>query len=160
MTEVTLHRFGRADRDWLIDQHSAHYALEEGFDDTFGPMVARIVDDFLATHDPSCEKGWMAKQGEERLGCIFCVRVNDQTAKLRLFMVVPQARGMGLGRQLVETCMAFARSAGYLDMQLWTHQSQVAAGALYAKTGWTLVESRRAHSFGKENIEETWTVTL
>ena len=160
MEKVTLHRFGPADRDWLVEQHSAHYAKEEGFDESFGPMVAGIVDEFLATHDPACEQGWMAKKGAQRLGCIFCVRMNDQTAKLRLFLLVPEARGLGLGRRLIETCMGFARACGYQDMQLWTHQSQVAAGALYAKTGWTLVHSQPAHSFGKENIEETWTITL
>ena len=160
MTDITLERFGAADRDWLIDQHSAHYAAEEGFDDTFGPMVAGILDAFLAEHDPDVEQGWIAKQGATRLGCIFCVRVNAQTAKLRLFMVAPEARGQGLGRRLIETCMGFARARDYRDMKLWTHQSQTAAGALYAKTGWTLVESRPAHSFGKENIEETWTITL
>ena len=160
MDEVTLHRFGPADRDWLVEQHSAHYAKEEGFDESFGPMVAGIVDEFLATHDPACEQGWMAKKGALRLGCIFCVRLNDETAKLRLFLLVPEVRGLGLGRRLIETCMGFARSCGYQDMQLWTHQSQVAAGALYAKTGWRLVHSQPAHSFGKENIEETWAITL
>jgi len=160
MTQIELRRFDTSDRDWLIDQHSDHYAREEGFDESFGPMVAGIVDDFLANCDPQVEQGWMAVQGETRLGCIFCVRVSGQTAKLRLFMLVPEARGQGLGRRLLETCMGFARQQGYRDMQLWTHESQKAAGALYAKAGWTLIKSTPAFSFGKKNIEETWVVTL
>ena len=160
MAKIELRRFDHSDRDWLIDQHSAHYAREEGFDDTFGPMVAGIVDAFLSDHDPSCEQGWMAHRDGQRLGNVFCVRLDDQTAKLRLFLLVPEARGMGLGKQLLETCMQFARDAGYTKMQLWTHESQRAAGALYAKAGWRMIESNPAFSFGKENIEQTWVVTL
>ncbi len=160
MKQVEIRRFDAADRDWLVDQHSGLYAREEGFDDSFGPLVAGIVDDFLAHHDPTCERGWMAHHEGQRLGNIFCVRVNAQTAKLRLFLLVPEARGLGLGRRMLDTCMEFARDKGYRDMELWTHESQTAAGALYAKAGWQMVQSRPAFSFGKENIEQTWVVTL
>ena len=160
MTEIGLRRFDAADRDWLIEQHSVHYAREEGFDESFGPLVSGILDDFLAKHDPSCERGWIAQDGDQRLGSIFCVRLDAQTAKLRLFFLAPPARGRGLGRRMLEACMSFARDQGYLKMQLWTHESHQAAGALYAKAGWTLVESNPAHSFGKVNIEQTWTITL
>ncbi|MGB3243838.1 MAG: GNAT family N-acetyltransferase [Sulfitobacter sp.] len=160
MNDIEIRRFGVADRDWLIEQHRFHYAREEGFDDSFGALVEQIVDDFLAHHDSLREAGWIAWQGDQRLGSIFCVRLEDDIAKLRLFLLMPQARGQGLGRQLLDTCMGFARDQGYQHMQLWTHESHRAAGALYARAGWSLVDSKPVHSFGKPNVEQTWTITL
>lgn len=160
MKRVDIRRFEAADRDWLIEQHKLHYAREEGFDGSFGVLVAEIVDAFLAAHDPARERGWIAWQGDQRLGSIFCVRLEAETAKLRLFLLTPQARGQGLGRKMLDTCMDFARGHGYQRMQLWTHESHRAAGALYARAGWTLIETKPVHSFGKPNVEQTWTITL
>ena len=160
MDPIEIRRFDAADRDWLIEQHEVHYAAAEGFDATFGVLVTQIVDAFLADHDASCEAGWIAWQSGQRLGSIFCVRLDEATAKLRLFLLTPEARGQGLGKRMLATCMGFARDCGYSNMQLWTHESHRAAGALYAKTGWTLVGEKPVVSFGQQNVEQTWTITL
>lgn len=160
MDDVEIRKIKVADRDWLVEQHEVHYARDEGFDATFGVLVAQIVDAFLEDHDDTCEAGWIAWQDGQRLGSIFCVRLDNTTAKLRLFLLTPQARGKGLGKKMLATCMGFARDAGYIGMQLWTHESHQAAGALYARTGWTLGATKPVVSFGKPNIEQTWTITL
>tara|TARA_R110002110_G_scaffold132616_7_gene314384 strand:- start:43 stop:561 length:519 start_codon:yes stop_codon:yes gene_type:complete len=160
MQNIEIRRFDAADRDWLVAQHDVDYARDEGFDATFGVLVAEIIDSFLSDHDPACEAGWIAWQGDRRLGSIFCVRLTPRTAKLRLFLLVPDARGLGLGRRMLGTCMGFAKQAGYVDMTLWTHESHRAAGALYAKTGWMLCGSKKVVSFGKPNVEQHWEITL
>ncbi len=160
MTEIVLRRFEAGDADWLTERHAELYARDEGFDDTFGPLVAGILADFLAEHVPARERGWIAARGEERLGSIFCVRKDEETAKLRLFLLVPEARGLGLGRRLLDACMGFAREAGYARMVLWTHESHRAACALYARTGWRLTASEPVHSFGVDLVEQTWEVDL
>ncbi len=156
MTEVTIRPYRADDAPWLVEQHGVLYAQAEGFDDTFGPLVASILQDFDADHDPECEAGWIAAQGSERLGSIFCVRADETTAKLRLFLLVPQARGLGLGKRLLARCMAFAQGCGYSGMVLWTHESHEAACALYRATGWQLVNSKPVHSFGRDLIEQSW----
>ncbi len=160
MTDVSLRRFRPADAPWLVAQHGIHYARAEGFDDSFGRLVGDILAEFVARHDPDCERGWIAWRGDERLGSIFCVRQGPATAKLRLFLLVPQARGQGLGKRMLATCMGFARAAGYRDMQLWTHESHRAACALYAASGWQLVDSRPVRSFGVDLVEQSWRVDL
>ena len=147
------------DADWIARRHAALYADHEGFDGTFGPLVANILDTFFAAHDPARERGWIA-EAERRLGSIFCVRLDDETAKLRLFLVEPEARGLGLGRHLLQTCLDFARDAGYRRMTLWTHESHRAAGALYAANGFACVEARPVRSFGQSLVEQTWTRDL
>ena len=156
MDDVTLRRFEAADTDWLVDQHATLYARTDGFDDSFGPLVRRILEDFVAEHDPASERGWIAQAGGQRLGSIFCVRHDAQTAKLRLFLLVPEARGRGLGHRLLTRCMGFAQGAGYGGMQLWTHESHRAACALYARFGWTLEASKPVHSFGQDLVEQRW----
>lgn len=160
MDGIEIRLFQPGDRDWLVAMHRDHYAREEGFDESFGTLVAGIVDDFLASHDPDREAGWIAWQGEERLGSIFCVALTPVIAKLRLFLLAPQARGRGLGYRLLQTCTGFARAQGYTDMQLWTHESHKAAGRLYASAGWTLTDSKPVVSFGKENVEQNWAIRL
>jgi len=160
MSEAILRRFTADDSDWLVQQHSTLYARDEGFDNSFGPLIAGILDDFVASHDPVRERGWIAVQDGQRLGSIFCVKTDADTAKLRLFLLTPQARGRGLGKRLMRACMDFARDAGYRDMQLWTHESHRAACALYTVFGWQLVDSRPVHSFGVDLVEQTWAITL
>lgn len=160
MDEIEIRRFVAEDRDWLVAAHGEHYAADEGFDDTFGPLVAQILDDFLTAHDPVRETGWIAWHGDRRLGSIFCVRLDDRVAKLRLFLLTPDARGKGLGKRLLSTCMGFARDQGYAEMKLWTHESHRAAGALYAKAGWTLTSSEPVVSFGVPLVEQHWHITL
>ncbi|MCV2891378.1 GNAT family N-acetyltransferase [Ruegeria aquimaris] len=160
MDSVTLRPFRADDTLWLVERHGTLYAEAEGFDDSFAPLVAEILGAFIADHDPTCERGWIAEEAGQRLGSIFCVRLDETTAKLRLFLLVPEARGRGLGRRLLDTCMGFARDKGYTQMQLWTHESHRAACALYAATGWQLTDSKPVHSFGVDLVEQTWKITL
>lgn len=160
MPEIALRRFVPTDCQWLVARHQDLYARDEGFDETFGPLVAQILQQFCEDHDPACEQGWIAHLGAERLGSIFCVRHSEETAKLRLFLLTPEARGQGLGKRLLRHCMAFARSAGYRDMQLWTHESHQAACALYTAFGWQMTASKPVHSFGQDLIEQSWKVVL
>ncbi|MES0861661.1 GNAT family N-acetyltransferase [Ruegeria sp. SCPT10] len=160
MKEVVLRSFQADDAPWLVERHGTLYARDEGFDDSFAPLVAGILREFIADHDPSCECGWIAERAGERLGSIFCVRLDAQTAKLRLFLLVPEARGLGLGKRLLETCMGFARQAGYQQMQLWTHESHRAACALYRANGWQLTGSKPVHSFGVDLVEQSWKIQL
>lgn len=157
---MILRPFTAADKPWLVEQHDVRYAQDEGFDETFGPLVNDILSDFLANHDPNCESGWIAEEQGRRLGSIFCVRLTETTAKLRVFLLVPEARGKGLGKRMLTTCMGFARSRGYKYMSLWTHESHKAACALYASHGWTCVASKPVRSFGVDLIEQSWHIDL
>ncbi len=154
--QVQLRQFRAEDADWLVEKHADLYANDEGFDATFGPLVADIVTGFLQNHDPRLERGWIAESAGQRLGSIFCVRLTDETAKLRLFMVLPEARGQQVGLKLLKTCMQFAQDNGYHGMQLWTHESHKAACALYAANGWSLSASKPVHSFGVDLVEQSW----
>jgi len=160
MSEITIRPFRAEDAPWLVERHGTLYARDEGFDDSFGPLVARILDAFIADHDPSRERGWIAERAGVRLGSIFCVSLNDQTAKLRLFLLEPQARGEGLGKRLLNTCMGFARDVGYREMVLWTHESHRAACALYRASGWQLTGSKPVRSFGVDLVEQSWKIQL
>lgn len=157
---ITLRHYGPDDFDWLVDLHGRLYAEAEGFDDTFAPLVATILRDFEAGHDPICELGWVATSDGARLGSIFCVRLDDRRAKLRLFLLSPEARGIGVGRQMLHTCMGFARKCGYAKMQLWTHESHQAACALYRANGWKCSSSKSVYSFGVDLVEQAWEVTF
>jgi len=160
MNEAIIRSFQAADAPWLVKQHGEIYARDEGFDASFGPLVADIVDDFLAQHDPVREHGWIAERNGQQLGSIFCVAAGEKTAKLRLFLLTPDARGQGLGKRLLVTCMAFAKMAGYRDMVLWTHESHRAACALYARFGWEMIDSKPVHSFGVDLVEQSWRLDL
>ncbi len=158
--ESALRPFDRADADWLIAQHADHYAQAEGFDETFGPLVDSIVQSFLTDHDTMCEAGWIAHRGETRLGSIFCVRFDETTAKLRLFYVIPEARGTGVAQALLDQCLSFARGAGYAGLTLWTHESHAAAGRIYTRNGLTRTHAVPVHSFGVDLVEETWQIAF
>ncbi len=160
MQPITLRNYTAGDAAWLTGEHARAYAKDEGFDDTFGPLVASILADFSTKHDPARERGWIAQRGETRLGSIFCVALTQRTAKLRLFYTVENARGQGIGPLLLETCLIFAREAGYTDLQLWTHASHTAACALYKRRGFTCDRSKQVHSFGVDLIEQSWSITL
>jgi GNAT superfamily N-acetyltransferase len=154
-----LRPFSPEDAEWLVDRHAALYARDDGFDESFGPLVAGIIAEFLAKADQMRQAGWIAWEGGQRLGSIFCVGegpATPQIAKLRLFLVEPQARGTGLAQTLLDTCFAFARSAGYTQMLLWTHESHRAAGRLYARNGFAVISSRPVHSFGQDLVEQIW----
>ncbi len=156
MIEVVLRPFRDEDSDWIIERHGALYAQAEGFDETFPVLVAGIVRDFLTAHDPERERGWVAEREGQRLGSIFCVDAGDGVAKLRLFLVEPEARGTGLAQRMLEACVGFAQEAGYARMRLWTHESHRAAGRLYARNRFELTASAAARSFGVDVVEQTW----
>lgn len=158
--KFTLRPFDAADADWLVAEHADHYARVEGFDGTFGLLVDSIIQSFLADHDPKFEAGWIAQQGDVLLGSIFCVRLNDTIAKLRLFYVVPKARGSGVAQALLDQCLNFARDAGYPGLELWTHESHTAAGRIYARNGFARTRAEPVHSFGVDLVEETWQIAF
>ena len=160
MANVELRPFRAEDSTWLINAHAELYARDEGFDDSFGALVASIVEDFNNNHDPTCEQGWIALRDGVRGGSIFCVRQDAQTAKLRLFLLLPELRGQGSGRKMLDTCMSYARARGYRRMELYTHESHRAACALYAAAGWQLADSRPVRSFGCDLVEQSWKITL
>lgn len=160
MSQAQLRNLTHGDIGWLIQQHGEAYARDEGFDMSFEALVAEILADFLRNHDPECERGWLAYNGKERLGSIFCVREDDATAKLRLFYLTPEARGQGLGKRLLSECMGFAKDKGYRRMSLWTHESHRAACALYRSTGWRETRSQAKHSFGVDVVEQGFEIDL
>ncbi len=158
--EVTFRDLAPGDAGWLIQQHGELYARDEGFDAGFEALVAEILADFIRRRDPEIDRAWIAVRGDQRLGSIFCVRLDDETAKLRLFLLVPEARGTGLGRRLLTACLLHARACGFRRLQLWTHAEHRAACALYARSGFTLTASRAVHSFGRDLTEQTWEIGL
>ncbi len=158
---VTLDGLRPGDIGWLTEQHAIHYAASDGFDAQFEPLVARILADFAEGNDPACERAWIARRGAARLGSIFCVKgPAPDTAKLRLFFLMPQARGLGLGKRMLATCIRFAKAAGYHRMQLWTHESHRAACALYEQAGFTCDTSKPVTSFGVDLVEQQWSLDL
>lgn len=159
--EVILHDLRPGDAGWLIMRHAELYARDEGFDHLFEPLVAEILVDFIRNRDTARERAWIAERGGRRLGSIFCVRAGEEgVAKLRLFLVEPEARGTGLGPRLLRTCMDWARERGYRRMVLWTHESHRAACALYARSGFRLTESTPVRNFGRDLVEQTWEIDL
>lgn len=158
--EFSLRPFEKTDAAWLVAEHATHYARAEGFDDSFGPLVDSIIQSFLAGHDQTTEAGWIAHQGDARMGSIFCVRLDETTAKLRLFYVVKAGRGTGIAQALLDQCLSFARQAGYRGLTLWTHESHAAAGRIYDRNGLTRTRAEPVHSFGVDLVEETWEMTF
>lgn len=149
------------DAGWLIQRHAELYAAEEGFDASFEALVAEILADYIRNRDPSCERAWIAHRGAERLGSIFCVREGTPgIAKLRLFLLEPSARGLGLGHRMLNMCTRYARDVHYRKMVLWTHESHHAACALYAAHGFRLTASEPVHSFGRDLVEQSWEIDL
>ncbi len=161
MASVEFRDLAPGDAGWLIEQHALLYTRDEGFDPSFEALVARILADFIDNAHAPVERAWIAWDGDMRLGSIFCVHGPDaETAKLRLFLLVPEARGRGLGRQLLDLCLDHARAHGFKRMTLWTHESHRAACALYLKAGFTCAASKPVHSFGVDLVEQEWTIDL
>lgn len=140
--------------------HGQVYAAEFGWDDTFETLVARIVADYAAAHDPVREAAWIAESCGQRVGCIFCVSKDDTTAQLRILLVDPVARGLGLGARLVDECIRFARAAGYKRIVLWTNHPLLAARQIYLAAGFTLTGENPHHSFGVDLIGQTYELDL
>ena len=145
---------------WVTSRHGALYAQEYGWNAEFEALVARIVADFLTTYDPRRERCWIAEMQGERVGSVFVVQASDQVAKLRLLLVEPHARGLGLGRHLVDECVRFAERAGYDKITLWTNSVLTGARHIYASCGFVRVAEGPHHSFGQDLVEETWERSL
>jgi DNA-binding MarR family transcriptional regulator/N-acetylglutamate synthase-like GNAT family acetyltransferase len=144
------------DFGWIVHRHGVLYAQEYAWDETFEALVARIVADYVEHRDSRREAAWIAEVDGAPVGCVLCVRREDDVAQLRLLLVEPRARGRGIGAQLIEECLRFAKRAGYRRITLWTNDILHEARRLYERAGFELVESAPHHSFGHELVEQTW----
>lgn len=144
------------DMGWVVHRHGALYARERGYSGEFEALVARIVANFLDNFDPKHERCWIAERGGEILGSVFLVKRSRRVAQLRLLLVEPSARGLGIGRRLVRETVLFARRAGYERIKLWTQSDLDAARHLYKQAGFRVVKRERHHSFGHKLVAETW----
>ena len=152
------HRPG--DMGWVAARHGALYSEEYGLNHKMEAYVAEVVAKFLREFDPAREHCWIAEQDGTPIGSVFLVKESDSVAKLRLLIVEPKARGLGVGRRLVEECVRFARQAGYGDITLWTHSILTAARRIYDSVGFRIVETETHDEFGPELVGETWRLRL
>jgi DNA-binding MarR family transcriptional regulator/N-acetylglutamate synthase-like GNAT family acetyltransferase len=152
------HRPG--DMGWIVHRHAVLYAEAYGWDESFEQLVAEIAAEFLKCYDPKKERCWIAEREGGIVGSVALVRQSETVAKLRLLLVEPEARGLGLGRRLVEECLRFARQAGYRQVTLWTQSILTPARRLYESVGFRLVGQEPRRAFGHDLVSETWEMTL
>jgi len=148
------------DLGWVVMAHGEVYSAEFGWDASLEAFIARIVLDYAARHDPDHEAAWIAEVDGRRVGCVFCVAADEQCAQLRILLVHPTARGHRLGTRLVDTCIRFARDAGYERMRLWTNHPLLAARRIYLAAGFTLIAEETHHSFGVDLLGQTYELDL
>ena len=159
--EVAIRSLGHpGDLGWVVMAHGEVYAAEFGWNGEFEALVARIVADYAAGHDPQREAAWIAEVGGRRAGCVFLVTKDAETAQLRILLVDPAARGHHLGRRLVGECLVFARRAGYRRMILWTNDNLAAARHIYLSAGFSLVSEEPHHSFGADLVGQYYELDL
>lgn len=148
------------DMGWVTHRHGVLYAQEYGWDETFEALVAQITADFINNFNAARERCWIAEMEGEIVGSVFVVQASEQVAKLRLLLVEPRARGLGLGTRLVTECIHFAKRTGYRKLVLWTNSNLLEARHIYKKMGFSLMEEEPHHSFGYDLVAETWELEL
>jgi N-acetylglutamate synthase-like GNAT family acetyltransferase len=151
---------GEDDRAWIVRRHGRLYAEEEGWDAGFEALVAGVVADLAARDGSTRDAAWIAEVDGRRAGCVACMAHDDRTAKLRLLLVEPWARGRDVGRALVDQCIAFAREAGYDELELWTTDNLIAARGLYESSGFELVREYPESRFGAEFVSLDFALAL
>jgi DNA-binding MarR family transcriptional regulator/GNAT superfamily N-acetyltransferase len=159
---VCIRTYRIGDIGWAIERHAQLYAQEYHWNEEFEALVAKLFTGFANDHDPAKERLWVAELEGERVGCVFVVRNGEDpsAAQLRCLLVDSKGRGLGIGKQLVAECIAFARSAGYRKIMLWTNDVLVAARRIYLAAGFTLVKEEPHHSFGHDLVGQIWSLEL
>lgn len=152
------HRVG--DLGWIVHRQAVLYAREHGWDEQFEGLVAGVAAQFIEAFDPRYECCWIAERDGEIVGSVFVVRLSETEAQLRMLYVEPAARGLGLGRRLVEEAIRFARDRGYGTLRLWTNANLIAARRIYEAAGFRLVAEEAHHSFGHDLVGQTWDLDL
>ena len=155
---IRSHRPG--DIGWVISVHGSYYARAFDFNENFEALVTRICADFISNYDAKKEHCWIAEINGKNVGSIFLVREDDKTAKLRLLYVDEEARGLGLGKQLVEECLGFAKRAGYKNVELWTNAVLTTARHIYEQAGFHLIAEDEHEDFGEPQVGQHWQITL
>jgi DNA-binding MarR family transcriptional regulator/GNAT superfamily N-acetyltransferase len=158
--QYTLRTHLSGDMGWVIHRHGVLYRREYGYDETFEALVAEIAAKFIQNFDPKRERCWIAERDGEIIGSVFLVKYSQDVAKLRLLLVEPSARGLGLGKRLVDECIRFARESGYRKILLWTQSELLAARRIYEKAGFRRIAEEPHHSFSKDLVAETWELAL
>jgi DNA-binding MarR family transcriptional regulator/N-acetylglutamate synthase-like GNAT family acetyltransferase len=160
-TPYILRTHQPGDMGWVVHRHGVLYAQEYGYDETFEALVAEIAAKFIQHFDPKRERCWIAEKDGEIVGSVFVVKKSKTVAKLRLLLVEPSARGLGIGKRLVDECMRFARQVGYKKMVLWTQSELPAARHIYQEAGFSLVQQKKHRSWGRDDLmAQIWEVKL